>query len=270
MSIFTSRQTKQTTTNVEKILVSRLSPNPYCARRSTDRKSLQALAKSISQVGVLQPVLVRKTAVNRYQIVSGERRVKAARIAGLREVPCIVLGINERKSALFTIAENLQRDDVGAFEEAEGIAKMCDFYGMTVDDAAIRLGLSGEEIRDKLCLLRLSEDERRLCEEMKLLKSQLVRVARIPVKALRKEAIERIARGELDGDKVEQIGEIVENEKREKKSLAKNSAVLGNKSLFFKTINRAVEILNGAGGCAVLENIRTDKQTMIMITVENT
>lgn len=269
MSIFTSRQTKQTTKQIVEIQTSKLLPNPYCARKITDRKSLQALAKSIGQVGVLQPVLVRKTAENRYQIVSGERRVKAARIAGLREVPCIVLGINERKSALFTIAENLQRDDIGVFEEAEGIAKMCDFYGMTIDDAAIRLGLSGGEIRDRLSLLKLSNDERRRCEEIKLDKQQLFKVAKIKDKSLRGVAIDKLSKGEIGEENIDKIEEIVENERREKNSFEKNSAVLGNKSLFFKTINRAVEILNGAGGCAVLENIRTDKQTMIMITVEN-
>lgn len=266
MAILPLKERKKTTKNVEEISISRLLPNPYTARRRCDRRELGELAKSIGEVGVLQPVLVRKKDEKFFQIISGERRVKASKIAGLKEVPCIVLGVTDRRSALFSVVENLQRSDVGIFDEAEGIRKMSELYGMTEEDCAVKLGISREKVRDRLALLNLDSDERELCEELELGVEVSATLGRIADKKLRAVALERLAKGELDKEMVSQIGEIVKAENLKK---AKNCAVLGNKTLFFKTINRAVEILNGAGGNAKIEEISAEKETVLIISVKN-
>ena len=251
------------------ISIARIKPNPHQPRKYFDRESLNSLAKSIGQVGILQPVLVRRMADESYQLVSGERRLKAARIAGLKRVPCIVLGLNERKSSLFAATENLQRKDVDLFDEAIGISKMIDFYGMTREDAAISLGISDSEVKERLSLLNLSDDEKSICKDLKLDKNQILSLSRVDKKELRLEALERLARGTISSSEIESIEKIVEGENQEKQRIRKNSAVLGNYGLFLKTINKAVEILNNAGGSAVIENIKADRQTMLVITVNN-
>lgn len=260
---------KQTRRTVEEIPLNRLKPNPYCARGLSDLVALNSLAKNIGQVGVLEPILVRKIGENDYQIVSGDRRVKACRLAGLKTVPCIVLGISQRKSALFWVAENVQRKEMNVFEEAEAIKQVVDFYGMTVDDAGLKLGFSGEEIRRKLGVLKLSQEERDFCRQLGATKEDILDFCKIEEKNLRLEALERIAKGELGWKNAEKINEILEEEAKKSMGLRKNSGVFSNKSLFFRTIDRAVEILNAAGGSAVMEKISDDKQTVFVITVEN-
>ena len=255
--------------NVVSISIARIKPNPHQPRKYFDRESLNSLAKSIGQVGILQPVLVRRMADESYQLVSGERRLKAARIAGLKRVPCIVLGLNERKSSLFAATENLQRKDVDLFDEAIGISKMIDVNGMTREDAAISLGISDSEVKERLSLLNLSDDEKSICKDLKLDKNQILSLSRVDKKELRLEALERLARGTISSSEIESIEKIVEGENQEKQRIRKNSAVLGNYGLFLKTINKAVEILNNAGGSAVIENIKADRQTMLVITVNN-
>ena len=266
MAFLALKERKKTTQNIEEISISRLLPNPYTSRRRCDRKKLSELAKSISEVGVLQPVLVRRKDDEKFQIISGERRVKASRIAGLKEIPCIVLGVTDRRSALYSVSENLQRCDIDAFEEAEGIKNMCELYGMTEEDCAVKLGISREKVRDKLSLLRLDNEERELCEDMELDREVAVSLSKIHDKKLRAEAFERLAKGELKGEKVSEIGEIV---RAERVRAGKNSKVLGNKTLFFKTIKRAVEILNGAGGDAKIEEISSERETILILSVKN-
>ena len=194
--------------NVVSISIARIKPNPHQPRKYFDRESLNSLAKSIGQVGILQPVLVRRMADESYQLVSGERRLKAARIAGLKRVPCIVLGLNERKSSLFAATENLQRKDVDLFDEAIGISKMIDFYGMTREDAAISLGISDSEVKERLSLLNLSDDEKSICKDLKLDKNQILSLSRVDKKELRLEALERLARGTISSSEIESIEKI--------------------------------------------------------------
>lgn len=266
MAILTLRDRKKTTKNIEEISISRLMPNPYTSRKRCDRKELMELAKSIGEVGVLQPVLVRRKDGEKFQIIAGERRVKASRIAGLKEVPCIILGVNDRRSALFSVTENLQRSNIDAFEEAEGIKQVCEVYGMTEEDCGVKLGISREAVKDKLALLRLGKEERELCLEMQLGEAVSSALGKISDKKLRVEAFERLAKGELVGERVSQIGEIVKEESRK---IMKNKAVLGNKTLFFRTIERAVQILNSAGGDAKIEKISDEKETVLFISVKN-
>lgn len=272
MKIFSSLQRKKedknekSAMNVVMINTLKLASSSFNFERKNDREGISALAKSISQVGLLQPILVRKTAENRYRIVSGERRVKACRLAGLREIPCIVLGASERKCALFSVSENLQRKGLGIFEEAVSIKKMCDLYGMTAEDCGVFLGLSAEYVKERLSVLRMSAEEREICENMKISDEGIIALGRLSGCEERYEAMERLAKGVLAENEISSIGEIMEKEQR---GLRKNSAVLGDTRLFFNTVNRAVEILNGAGGNAVLENIRTENETMLLITVKN-
>lgn len=277
MTVFTAKRTEKTKNNknnqnsypVVPISIFQIRPDPHKVRRYLDREALISLAKSVSQLGIIQPLLVRRDGENSFVLVSGERRLRAARLAGLKYVPCIILGISQRKAVLFSLAENLQKDGLNIFEEAQGIAGMIDFYGMTAEDAALRLGLSNEEIRDKLNLLRLSDEEKRLCQKLKLSCEQVSELSKISPRKLRLEALEKIATGQMSPENVGKIGEILAKEEKSRENIQKNKAVLGNRSLFFNTINKAVEILNGAGGNAVIENITSDNKTMLLITVDN-
>lgn len=137
-------------------------------RKRFDDESLQELADSISQHGIIQPLTVRKLSSGYYQIIAGERRWRAARLAGLQEVPVIVIQADDRKAAELAMIENLQREDLNPMEEAAGFQSLIESYHMTQEEAAQRVGKSRSAVTNALRLLGLTPSVRKLVEEGKL------------------------------------------------------------------------------------------------------
>ena len=137
-------------------------------RKRFDDESLQELADSISQHGIIQPLTVRKLSSGYYQIIAGERRWRAARLAGLQEVPVIVIEADDRKAAELAMSENLQREDLNPMEEAAGFQSLIESYHMTQEEAAQRVGKSRSAVTNALRLLGLTPSVRKLVEEGKL------------------------------------------------------------------------------------------------------
>lgn len=137
-------------------------------RKRFDDESLQELADSISQHGIIQPLTVRKLSSGYYQIIAGERRWRAARLAGLQEVPVIVIEADDRKAAELAMIENLQRENLNPMEEAAGFQSLIESYHMTQEEAAQRVGKSRSAVTNALRLLGLTPSVRKLVEEGKL------------------------------------------------------------------------------------------------------
>ena len=136
-------------------------------RKRFDDESLQELADSISQHGIIQPLTVRKLSSGYYQIIAGERRWRAARLAGLQEVPVIVIEADDRKAAELAMIENLQREELNPMEEAAGFQSLIESYHMTQEEAAQRVGKSRSAVTNALRLLGLTSSVRKLVEEGK-------------------------------------------------------------------------------------------------------
>ena len=137
-------------------------------RKHFDEESLQELADSITEHGIIQPLTVRKLASGYYQIIAGERRWRAARLAGLQEVPVIVMEADDRKAAELAMIENLQREDLNPMEEAAGFQSLIENYHMTQEEAAQQVGKSRSAVTNALRLLALTPAVRKLVEENKL------------------------------------------------------------------------------------------------------
>lgn len=137
-------------------------------RKHFDEASLAELADSIREHGIIQPLTVRKLASGYYQIIAGERRWRAARLAGLQEVPVIVMEADDRKAAELAMIENLQREDLNPMEEAAGFQSLIESYHMTQEEAAQRVGKSRSAVTNALRLLGLTPSVRKLVEEGKL------------------------------------------------------------------------------------------------------
>ena len=137
-------------------------------RKHFDEASLAELADSIREHGIIQPLTVRKLASGYYQIIAGERRWRAARLAGLQEVPVIVIEADDRKAAELAMIENLQREDLNPMEEAAGFQSLIESYHMTQEEAAQRVGKSRSAVTNALRLLGLTPSVRKLVEEGKL------------------------------------------------------------------------------------------------------
>jgi ParB family chromosome partitioning protein len=141
---------------IENVSVDQLSPGKYQPRKRFDEESLQELADSIIEQGLMQPVIVRKSD-NNFEIIAGERRWRAAKLAKLDTIPVIVRDINDRTASIIALIENMQRVDLSSIEEAEGIKKMIDEFGMTHEEASDAVGKSRSAVSNLLRLLQLSD-----------------------------------------------------------------------------------------------------------------
>jgi ParB family chromosome partitioning protein len=150
---------KRTVSNVALLPIGLIHPSPYQPRRCFDETELQGLAESIKRNGLLQPVAVRRRIDGTYELFSGERRLRASRLAGMSEIPCIIHDIDDRKCAMLGLIENLQRQDLNMFEEAEGIKRLMIDWGMSQCEVAQRVGKSQSTIANKLRLLRLTDEQ---------------------------------------------------------------------------------------------------------------
>lgn len=141
---------------IENVSVNQLSPGKYQPRKRFDEESLQELADSIIEQGLMQPVIVRKSD-NNFEIIAGERRWRAAKLAKLDTIPVIVRDINDRTASIIALIENMQRVDLSSIEEAEGIKKMIDEFGMTHEEASDAVGKSRSAVSNLLRLLQLTD-----------------------------------------------------------------------------------------------------------------
>ncbi|MBR5391157.1 MAG: ParB/RepB/Spo0J family partition protein [Clostridia bacterium] len=149
------------------IRLSEIEPNPRQPRRDFDPEALAALAESIRENGVITPITLRKTG-DTYQIIAGERRWRAARMAGLHEIPAMVLDVDEETAYALALIENLQREDLNPMEEAEGYRRLTQELGLTQEQAAQRVGISRPAVANAMRLLALPEPVARLLRDKQL------------------------------------------------------------------------------------------------------
>ena len=185
-------------------------------RKHFDEESLQELADSITEHGIIQPLTVRKLSSGYYQIIAGERRWRAARLAGLQEVPVIVMDADDRKAAELAMIENLQREDLNPMEEAAGFQSLIETYHMTQEEAAQRVGKSRSAVTNALRLLGLSPSVRKLVEENNLTAGHAR--ALVPLSpSLQESAANAIIAGGLSVRQTEALVKRLSAEKKESK-----------------------------------------------------
>ena len=177
---------------VTKLPLQKVEPNPDQPRRTFDEEELQSLADSIAAHGILQPLAVRASGDGFYQIIAGERRWRAARMAGLSEVPVVVLEADDRTVLELALVENLQRQDLNPMEEAEGYQRLMHEYGLTQEEAAARVGKSRPAVANALRLLLLPEEVRSLVEDGTISAGHARAILSLPTARLQKAAAQKI------------------------------------------------------------------------------
>ena len=170
----------------------RLEPNPLQPRREFEPEALQALADSIAAHGVIQPLTVREAENGYYQIIAGERRWRAARMAGLEEVPVLVLEADDKTVMELALVENLQREDLNPMEEAAGYRTLMDEYGMTQEEVARRVGRSRPAVANSLRLLSLSDELAAMVRDGTLSPGHARALLSLDDEGLRRQAAQRI------------------------------------------------------------------------------
>ena len=248
------------------IPIIKIRPNKAQPRKVFSEDELSALSRSIAENGILQPLTVRKVSSTEYELVAGERRLRAAVMAGLRKVPCIVVKCSDRESAVYALLENLQRADLGIFEEARGISKLIRRYGLTQEQAAIKLGKTQSTIANKLRLLRLSEEEQEWMEKAGLSERHARALIRIENETVRREVLSRIITENLNVKQSERLVGIYLNSTPKPSRVKGNSkAVIKDIRIFLNTINRAIDTMRLSGINA--QSNKTDTEDFIEYTI---
>ncbi len=260
-----------------------LMPNPMQPRKQFDEGALRSLADSIRTHGMLQPITVRRHEESpfaeqpdapTFEIIAGERRWRAAKLAGLEKVPCIVKDASKTRSAELALIENLQRRDLGYFEEAEAIRNLLLMTSMPQNELAVRLSMSPSALSNKLRLLALSDAERVLIVEHGLGERHARAVLRIRDEQSRRHAVLQIANDGLSASEAERLADKLNSAQTDfvtettvKPEKKKRICLIKDVRFFFNTIDRAVGLLRDAGFAATQERTEADEGYEIRLFV---
>ena len=231
--------------------ISQVEPGLKQPRKRFDEESLQDLADSIRIHGVIQPLTVRRLASGYYQIIAGERRWRAAKLAGLTEVPAVIIEADDRKVMELGLIENLQREDLNPMEEANGYKVLMEEYGMTQEEVAQRVGKSRPAVANALRLLALPDPVHQLLEEGKLSAGHARAILAAPTGELQKKLAQKVVAEELSVRQTEALAKRLAA--GEKEPPAPKTAAGPDLSLYIKEaekslasrFGRKVHIVNG-------------------------
>ncbi len=236
-----------------------IKPNPAQPRDLFREDALQELAESIRSHGILQPLSVRRAGAG-YELIAGERRLRAAQMAGLTEIPCIVMTMDAQESGVAALVENLQRQDLHYIEEARGISRLMSQCTMSQEQAARLIGKSQSAVANKLRLLRHSQQVQEALQQTGLTERHGRALLKLPEESQKLRAIEVMAKQEMNVARAEQYIEslLQEPEKREPKA---------NVGAFLKNVTQTLSRIQKAGIPAISERRETDTQIVLTITI---
>ena len=245
--------------------------NPMQPRKVFDPDALAELTESIRMYGVLQPLTVRKAADGSFELVAGERRLRASRAAGLDKVPCILVTVREQDSGLLALVENLQRQDLDFIEEAEGLRTLTRSYGMSQEEAAKCIGLSQSAVANKLRLLRLSPELLYLLRERGLSERHARALLRLENDEQRLEVLSYVLENDLNVARTEQYIEYyLKRGGPPKGTQGRKKApriVLKDVRIFFNTVTKGLGVMRRSGVQAEYDQAETEADYILTIRI---
>ena len=245
-------------------------PNPVQPRKLFDDESLEELSRSIKDYGILNPLSVRIRG-SRYELVAGERRLRAAKLAGLREVPCILLDVNMEDASLIALVENLQRRDLDFIEEANGINQLIRMFGMSQEEAARRIGKSQSAVANKLRLLKLPQDVLEGLRENGLSERHGRALLRLPEPEQQREALMYIVDNSLTVAATDAYIDALlsqpEEEQRAEKPEGRRTFVLKDVRVFLNTLSRSIDLMKQGGIAAGVRREETEDSLILTISI---
>ncbi|MFQ8600479.1 MAG: ParB/RepB/Spo0J family partition protein [Oscillospiraceae bacterium] len=255
---------EKTVNKVLSIHIDQILPNPYQPRKIFDEEELSGLSESIRSNGVLQPLSVRRTSCGNFEIIAGERRFRACKQAGLAHVPCIVIDVDEQKSAILAILENIQRHDLSFFEQAEGIMRLIEEWGVTQEEAALRLGKAQSTIANKLRLLKIPPYLRHKIMENSLTERHARALLKFDDPKQMGDVLDIVIARKLNVMETDQlIAEMLQPKKQLKR--ANRIFIVKDVKIFLNTVEKAIDIMKQSGIAA--QSQRMDHEDYIEYTI---
>ena len=242
-----------------------IKPNPHQPRVRFDYNELEGLACSIRSNGLLQPINVRVLSDGSFELISGERRLRAARMIGMNNIPCVVMNVSDEQSALFAIIENVQRQNLDFFEEAVALEKLMIDHGLSQEQIAKKLGKSPSSLSNKLRLLRLPEEMRDKITYAGLTERHARALLSLPDNITRARVLDIVIERHLTVAETEQLVKDVHRRKKEPKKA--HVKVYKDMRIFLNTLNHAVDTIRKAGIEADTAKSETDEYFEYVIRI---
>lgn len=240
-------------------------PNPNQPRVRFDYNELEGLAVSVRTNGMLQPINVRKRNDGKYELISGERRLRAARMVGMTKLPCVVMDVSDEQSALFAIIENVQRQNLDFFEEAVAIERLMTEYGLSQEEISKKLGKAQSTLSNKLRLLRLPEDLRDKISYAGLTERHARALLSLPDNSTRGRVLDIIIERHLTVSESERlINDVLRRKKAKKRPQMRTYKDM---RIFINTLNHAVDVIRKAGIEADTAKSETDEYFEYVIRI---
>ena len=237
--------------NIVYINIDSIRPNPYQPRKQFNKAALDELCESIIQYGVLQPINVRKISNNSYELVAGERRLRAAKLAGLKEIPAILIDVDDNNSAVMALIENLQREDLSYMEEAEGYNNLITEHGFTQEELAQKIGKSQSTIANKIRLLRLPPLVKKILADNNLTERHARALLKLHDEQLQLKVLKIVCERGLNVKRTEELIERAIDKytrvKNENDGDRKMTRSIKDIRIFVNTIRQAIETMKKSG-----------------------
>lgn len=248
MGIGVMTKKEKTINRVVMLPIEEIHRNPAQPRKYFEEEQLAVLAQSIAENGLLQPITVRKLG-KEYELISGERRLRACEKLQYTQIPAIIIEITERESAVLALIENIHREDLSVFEQAEALKRLILEWQVTQEEAASKLGMAQSTVANKIRLLKFSEEERELILQGNLTERHARALLKIEKASLRRELIQAAIDKKWNVLQLEHQIELMES----KKKRGKKVPIIKDVRIFANTLNKAVKLMREAGIPALSE-----------------
>lgn len=243
---------KQAEVNIVYLRMDSIKPNPYQPRKQFGNTSLDELSASIKQYGVMQPITVREIAYDKYEVIAGERRLRASRMAGLSQIPTIIVEADDNKAAILALLENLQREDLSYMEEAEGYCNLIKEHGFTQEELAQKIGKSQSTIANKIRLLKLSPIIKKILSDNELSERHARALLKLSSEQLQLKVIKIVLERSFNVKRTEELVEtairkVSLSEQRASNENPRVTRVIKDMRIFINTIRQSVELMKSSG-----------------------
>ena len=256
------QQSRQQLQEFRRIPIRQIRRNPHQPRKIFEPQALQSLADSIRQYGIITPLTVRQLGED-YELVSGERRLRAATMAGLTVVPCYIVAVSDQESALMALLENLQRKDLDCFEEAVFLRRLCAEFHMTQQEAAERVGKTQSAVANKMRLLKLTPETVELVRNYQLTERHARALLQLEEEALRRQAAEHMGQRHMTVAQAEAYVQRL----LEEKPRPQRQGMIRDVRLFCNTVDRAVRLMQESGVQTFLERRQEGDDLILTVRV---
>ena len=243
-----------------------ISPNPDQPRRYFDPDGLYELAESIRVHGILQPLSVRRKGGGRYELIAGERRLRAAMICGLEQVPCLVLEVSRESSCLLSLIENLQRRDLDCWEEAKALERLTTVYGLSQEEAAAKVGKSQSAVANKLRLLRLPQEVLALLRKHGFTERHARALLRLPTPEAQAAGADLLVKEGWTVARTEKyVEEVLRNQTKGKKT--RPPLLIRDVRFFLNSLDHSLAVMRSAGVAAQCQRKEEGEDLLLTIRI---